>query len=91
VVRDIRELIAEGEEIHWYCRMGRAADDGTFEEFKAAVMAEGPQTVEPDLLPENRHYDSPFCVADFDQPTMDIRYKDYVMRLDFSSEHEGEA
>jgi hypothetical protein len=30
------------------------------------------------------HYDSPFCLSEAGNTTMEIRYADYAMRLDFS-------
>ena len=74
----------------WYCRMGRADEDGLFDEFCKKVQAEGVQEVVPEELPENRHYQSPYCEVDFGSPTMEIRYEDYVMRLDFSETSEEE-
>lgn len=77
-------LSAFADEVTWFCCMGNAEMDGNFEDFVAKMLDYDDFSVEADHLPENRHYQSPFCEADFSQNHMDIRYKDYVMRLDFS-------
>lgn len=106
-----RELRSRGLKNIWLCQMGRAALDGTFEEFQDAVLAaelrmdadalqveytnlrgqriafgwEGPLTVdgEEQAITGFKHYDSMYCEADLPATQMELKFLDWVLRLNF--------
>jgi len=109
-----RELRSAGKKNVWVCQMGRAALDGTFEEFKERVMAappevdldalrvtytnlrgqtlsfgwEDPLTIDGQEEPITgfKHYDSMYCEADLPATTMELKYLDWVLRLNFEEQ-----
>ncbi len=104
-----RELRSCGRYNVWLCHMGRAAQDGSFGEFRERVLAleviwegmsvrcttlrgeslsfgwEGPLMVagREQPLADFRHYENPYCVADWPASQMDIRFGDHLLRLEF--------
>jgi hypothetical protein len=106
-----RELRSYGEQNTWLCHMGRAALDGSFEEFQTKILAmelalddlsarcvtlrgeslefgwEGPLLVSGKEQPLSgfKHYENPYCDADWPASQMQIRFGDQAMELDFES------
>jgi hypothetical protein len=104
-----RELRSHGQHNTWLCLMGRAASDGSFAQFRQAVLDleldlhhqgvhgptlrgdvlsfgwTGPLEVNGETQPLSgfRHYDSPYCSADYPASQMDIQYGEYLLRLHF--------
>jgi hypothetical protein len=106
-----RELRSQGARNVWLCQMGRAAQDGAFDDFKARVLASAIAFDEADLSVTWRtvrgdelrfgwrgeflrngeveptsgfkHYDNPYCVAELNAPSMDIRLGEDLVRLSF--------
>ncbi len=66
--------------------LGSAEKDGDFESFMKRCSQ--PPSVDAPAISRRLHYSSPYCRADFKQPLMVIRYDDYAMQLDLSSEGE---
>ncbi len=109
-----RELRSAGKKNIWVCQMGRAALDGTFEEFKQSVLAappevdieslrvtysnlrgqtmtfgwEGPLTIDgaEQAITGFKHYDSMYCEADLPATSMELKYLDWVLRLNFEAQ-----
>lgn len=104
-----RELRSYGRHNVWLCHMGRAALDGSFNEFQDKVLAldvaweglsvrcatlrgeslafgwEGPLVVDgkEQSITDFKHYENPYCIADWPSSQMDIRFGDYLLRLNF--------
>lgn len=109
-----RELRSQGRKNIWVCQMGRAALDGTFEEFQEKVLAappevdlealkvtyanlrgqtlafgwEGPLTIdgEEQAITGFKHYDSMYCEADLPATGMELKFLDWVLRLNFEAQ-----
>ncbi|MCD6291328.1 MAG: hypothetical protein J7M34_12555 [Anaerolineae bacterium] len=106
-----RELRSYGEENIWLCHMGRAALDGSFEEFKEKILNldvsfqglsvqcdtlrgdhlafgwEGPLLLNGEEQPITgfKHYENPYCETELGAEQMEIRFRDYLLRLHFTA------
>ncbi len=104
-----RELRSYGQHNVWLCYMGRAAQDGSFEQFQKKVLAlavnferlavrcntlrgetlsfgwEGPLLVNGKEQPITgfKHYESPYCTADWPASQMEICCRGHSVTLDF--------
>ncbi len=107
-----RELRSYGQHNVWLCHLGRAAQDGSFNEFQDKILKldiqfeglsvrcptlrgdtlqfawEGPFSVNGKEQPLSgfKHYENPYCTADWPADQMDIRFRSYSLTLDFSGE-----
>ncbi|HEY63857.1 MAG TPA: hypothetical protein G4O02_04745 [Caldilineae bacterium] len=105
-----RELRSYGQHNVWLCHMGRAALDGSFEEFKEKILNldvtfeglsvrcitlrgdhlafgwEGPLLLNGKEQPITgfKHYENPYCEVDLPAEHMEIRFRDYLLRLHFT-------
>ncbi len=105
-----RELRSYGQHNVWLCHMGRAAQDGSFQEFQEKILRldvsfEGPSvrctTLRGDHLAFGwegplllngqeqpitgfKHYENPYCEVDLPAEHMEIRFRDYLLRLHFT-------
>ena len=109
-----RELRSYGAPNLWVCQMGRAAKDGSFDEFIQKVLALpvkfGAAEVELTSLRGEqvrfgwqgalrvdgrvkkisgfKHYDNPYCTSPLGAKTMQIRYGNEALRLNFEPQPE---
>lgn len=77
-----RLLQAQGDGGWLTVCLGAADADGAFEDFRQRLQSGQPPAVAAPAIPPARHYSSPYCQADFEEPQLQIRYDEYVMQLD---------